>query len=131
MIDPNASTEAGLHEPDSLNLRTVTLWGFALALLVVLSLLMMYALMGVFERRSGVDGINAPKSAERITADGSNAPSPTGDQLSRARATERRQLEQYGWVDREQKITCIPIERAMQLLLDRGLPVRKTPPESE
>jgi hypothetical protein len=42
--------------------------------------------------------------------------------LERLRITERAQLESYGWVDRDRGITHIPIERAMTLLGDRGLP---------
>jgi hypothetical protein len=34
-------------------------------------------------------------------------------------------LNSYGWVDRQQGIVRIPIDRAMQLLLQRGLPVRQ------
>ncbi|MCA1555006.1 MAG: hypothetical protein LC737_11585, partial [Chloroflexi bacterium] len=30
----------------------------------------------------------------------------------------------YGWVDQSAGITHIPIERAMELLLERGLPTR-------
>jgi hypothetical protein len=38
-------------------------------------------------------------------------------------AARREQLEGYGWVDREAGIARIPIERAMQILLERGFPV--------
>jgi hypothetical protein len=37
-------------------------------------------------------------------------------------------LEGYGWVDREAGVVRLPIERAMELLLERGLPTR---PEAE
>jgi hypothetical protein len=37
-------------------------------------------------------------------------------------------LEGYGWVDREAGVVRVPIERAMELLLERGLPTR---PEAE
>src|SRR3954468_13880450 len=42
--------------------------------------------------------------------------------LERLRAAEKEQLDRYGWVDRERGITRIPIERAMKLLSERGLP---------
>ncbi len=35
-----------------------------------------------------------------------------------------RKLETYGWVDKEKGIVRIPIERAMDLIAERGLPVR-------
>jgi hypothetical protein len=51
---------------------------------------------------------------------------PTAD-LNRFRATEEAKLNGYGWVDRERGIIRIPIERAMDLLARRGLPVRSGP----
>ena len=34
-------------------------------------------------------------------------------------------LNGYGWVDKANGVVHIPIERAMQLTLERGLPVRE------
>jgi hypothetical protein len=45
-----------------------------------------------------------------------------GITLEAVRATEERRLHSYGWVDRNAGVAHIPIERAMQLLLERGLP---------
>lgn len=41
--------------------------------------------------------------------------------LARVQASEDRQLGSFGWVDRDQQIARMPIERAMQLLAERGL----------
>lgn len=38
------------------------------------------------------------------------------------RAAEVHELTSYGWVDREKNIVRIPIERAIELLSQRGLP---------
>jgi hypothetical protein len=38
-----------------------------------------------------------------------------------------RRLSSYGWVDREAGIVRIPIDRAMDLLAERGLPARAGP----
>ena len=37
-------------------------------------------------------------------------------------ADEQRQLDTYGWVDRSTGVARIPIVRAMQLMVERGLP---------
>jgi hypothetical protein len=42
--------------------------------------------------------------------------------LATFRAAEEADLNSYGWVNRNSGITRIPIDRAMQLLLERGLP---------
>lgn len=42
--------------------------------------------------------------------------------LGALRAAEEADLRSYGWVDRNSGIVRIPIDRAMELLLQRGLP---------
>ena len=46
---------------------------------------------------------------------------PGGD-LADLRAAEDADLNSYGWVDRNAGTVRIPIDRAMQLILQRGLP---------
>jgi hypothetical protein len=45
---------------------------------------------------------------------------PKDDLLSLQR-TERQQLTSYAWIDRDRRIVRIPIERAMELVAERGL----------
>jgi hypothetical protein len=40
------------------------------------------------------------------------------------KAEQDQRLHSYGWVDKEGGVTRLPIERAMEVLLQRGLPVR-------
>jgi hypothetical protein len=42
--------------------------------------------------------------------------------LANLRAAEEAELGSYGWIDRSSGTVRIPINRAMELLLDRGLP---------
>jgi hypothetical protein len=42
--------------------------------------------------------------------------------LAKFRAAEEADLDSYGWIDRNSGTVHIPIDRAMQLLLQRGLP---------
>lgn len=46
---------------------------------------------------------------------------PTAE-LQAHRAHEQALLESYGWIDRDNAIARIPIERAMELVARRGLP---------
>lgn len=46
--------------------------------------------------------------------------------LQAFRAREDDELNSYGWVNRTSGIVRIPIERAMDLVLQQGLPVRRT-----
>jgi hypothetical protein len=46
------------------------------------------------------------------------------NQLNQIRTREDGLLDSYGWVDEQAGTVRIPIERAMDLLVQRGLPVR-------
>jgi len=47
------------------------------------------------------------------------------------RDQDTRILSTYGWIDRRNQIARIPIDRAMDLLLQRGLPVATQPAPPE
>jgi hypothetical protein len=46
------------------------------------------------------------------------------NELNDFRRQEEEQLNSYGWIDQKVGVVHIPIERAMQLVAERGLPVR-------
>ena len=50
------------------------------------------------------------------------------DEIYDFRATEGRRLTGYGYVDREAGVVHIPIEDAMRLVVERGLPAREEAP---
>src|SRR6266545_5782286 len=54
--------------------------------------------------------------------------SPPEREMKEMRAAQETVLHSYGWVDRNAGILRIPIEQAMQKLLEEGLPVRTEEP---
>ncbi len=44
--------------------------------------------------------------------------------LQAFQAAEETKLHRYGWIDKSKGIVRIPIERAMDLIVERGLPTR-------
>jgi hypothetical protein len=49
--------------------------------------------------------------------------------LTRLRASEDERLSSYGWVDAEHKAVRIPVDRAIEILAERGLPEPEGPLE--
>jgi hypothetical protein len=47
--------------------------------------------------------------------------------LKRYREDQEKILRSYGWVDSQAGIVRIPVDRAMDLLLQKGYPVRVSP----
>jgi hypothetical protein len=43
--------------------------------------------------------------------------------------SQRKVLDSYGWVNRPDAVVRIPIDRAMDLVVERGLPEFKNPPQ--
>jgi hypothetical protein len=108
-------------------------WIFGIvAFLVVAGLVMHFCLAGMMQRLgrkptprdafTGAQG-SSPGMAELNT----NVPhlqlSPAED-LEQFRAREEAELNTYGWIDRTAGVVRVPIERAMELVLQRGLPTR-------
>lgn len=54
--------------------------------------------------------------------------SPHAD-LQQFRAAQEWQLHHYGWVNEKNGVVRIPIDRAMDLLAQRGIPPQKAPPD--
>ena len=119
-----AETEHKGYETEDFSMRAV---GYFFGGVAVLALLAIFAMLGVtrlMTEREGVGGasvaaqpdVNQAPPAPRLQI------APTQD-LLQLRAEEDAQLHNYGWVDRQTGIATIPIDRAMDLLVQRGLQI--------
>lgn len=125
-------------EGDGINYRGLLWFG---VILTITTLFCMGIVAGMFwwweRREAGRDPARAPLAAPasqpRITDGrldaGSSAPQPAllitePEVLHKFRTHEDDVLTKYGWVDRNAGTIRIPIDRAKELLLERGLPVR-------
>ena len=103
-------------------------------ILVALILRGMYSYLDAsVNRHQPVLGPLAPRAgADTRTVSASDIakfPQPRLESNERAeindfRMQEEKELNSYGWVDQDAGVVHIPIERAMQLLAQRGLPTR-------
>jgi hypothetical protein len=108
----------------------------AAALGLLLVLLIVLVAISLFE--ASVTGIPASISRPADLTSGlqaAAAPTPpaprleaeSGQTLDPYRAAQQQQLNSYGWVDRPAGVVRMPIERAMDLVAQRGLAARPTP----
>ena len=122
----NATTEQPRrdHERkdvDVVSLFTIVLTLFLLCVVILLSVMILIHYFKSHEpsKTSGQANIPATRAEE--------FPAPRlevkpGASLADLRAAEDADLNSYGWVDRTAGTVRIPIGRAMQLVLKRGLP---------
>lgn len=118
-------------EPDRVSTRTVVGSGIALAVIAAIAMLLVVGLFKLLDR-----GAERSDAAMVAGAGLQNQPDrlPPAPRLQIGgarhwrdyRDAEEERLSTYGWMDRPSGAVHIPIERAMALVLERG--VRPLPP---
>ena len=116
------------HEVRDVQVRPIATFAIGLVMLTGVVLLLMGWLFNHFAARQAK--LDVPPSPVGVTREGPPEPrlEVVLDQvLQEVRADESALLHSYSWVDRQAGIVRIPIDRAMTLLLERGLPARTGP----
>ena len=123
---------SGGHELRDVTYRPIVLASVGLAVVLIAVTIAMRLLFQHYVAREATTSPPAnPLAAEygRAEPPEPHLQSAPVDDLRKLRESESAALGSYGWVDRENGIVRIPIERAMDLLMDRGLPTRKSEQE--
>jgi len=129
--DTPPNVELG-HETRDISTRVVVIFGASLvggAALVFVAVWLVYLYFGAVaneayaSREYPLAAVGAPRQA----------PAPRlqtkpREDLKDMRAAEDRRLNGYGWVNPSGGIVHIPIDQAMKLTLDQGLPARAEAP---
>ena len=125
---PAPPTEPGHESYESYEVRLgpVVLFGLGLVIMTGLVFLLMGWLFTVFSARQAARDMPPSPLAQTRPA---LPPEPRlqiapAQELQQLRADEDAALHSYGWVDQAAGIVRIPIERAIDLVHERGLPVR-------
>ena len=116
------------YETRDVNLRAVLALAIATAIGAVLVHIGLYYLLSGLEaqaRRN--DPEPSPRASQDATAPGPRLQSTPLADYEQYKLEQEQLTTTYGWVDRQQGIVRIPVERAMQLYLQRGPPTRPSP----
>ncbi len=115
MSDP--AKDSVNYETSDLRMRPLIVFSIALLVLTAVSIVACIILLDVF--RSEPLGISHPRAEVR---EETPAPllqaRPTGD-IDAHRAAMEQSLQEYRWVDPGEGVVQIPVERAMDLYLER------------
>jgi hypothetical protein len=123
---PHAPPTGQGHEGYEVQLRPVVLSGVVLVLSIVLVFVMMGWLFNtLMTRQAARDVAPSPLARTRpaLPAEPRLQVAPA-QELQQLHADEEAALQSYGWINQAAGIVRIPIERAMDLVYERGLPVR-------
>jgi hypothetical protein len=114
------------HEANTVRMLPIVLFGSILVVLTLVVLLLMRGMFSAYsthlsqsqDQPSPLAATRQPPSEPRLQV------SPAQD-LRENQDAEEALLHRYGWVDRAAGVVHIPIQQAMELLLQRGLPVQR------
>jgi hypothetical protein len=113
------------HELSDLSPRNIALFGIILSATIIGVVIITYLLFDAFytsDRRS-----QPPVSPLSFSPEPNPEPRllvTPGQDLKTMRAAEDALLNSYGWIDQEKGIARIPIQDAIEILGQRGLPTR-------
>ena len=113
------------HETKDANIKSLVLSGIGLFIITGIVLVIIVVLIDFFEAQK-IKNENSPHPLA-VRAEGPPEPrlqvTPDKDwQIFRAR--EDSILNSYGWIQKEVGVLRLPVERAMELILETGLPSR-------
>jgi hypothetical protein len=124
-MDRNETGHSGAgHERRDIKVGTVAIVGVVLlALLAIIGHVVPWIAFKLMEEQvppegaaaSPLEGFQLPPPPPRLQAN------PQAD-LARMRSEAEARLRSFGWADRPNGIVRMPIERAMDLIVERGLP---------
>lgn len=108
----------------------ILLTGVGLALTVAIVGLLVYGIFRYLETHPATSARENPMSAEESQI----PPAPRIEEhpaieIQQLHAQENSILSTYGWTDKKAGVVRIPIDRAMELQLERGFPTRKEAPK--
>jgi hypothetical protein len=126
MSEPRNNPEV-VHEESDVNVRAILGFGAGLLAVGVVIQLLMALLFSVYTKQAAQVPRAFPLSAEY-----QQQPPPEPrlqahpeEDMRQLRAQEDAILQGYGWIDKSSGVARIPIEEAMKIVVQRGLPARE------
>ena len=116
------------HEASDVNIRPILAAGAGLLVMGAVVYVVVWLLFGFLNRRESAASASplyplAVGQEDRLPPEPRLQANPKQD-LRDLRESERELLKSYGWVDKNGGVVRIPIDEAMKLVLQHGLPSR-------
>jgi hypothetical protein len=114
------------YETQDVSLHTMVYSALGLAVLIILGFLASWFVFRYYVRVQKLGPPASPFDNARTLPPPPRLQVHPAQDLKAYRAEEDAILDSYGWTDKSAGVVRIPIERAMELSLQRGFPVRKS-----
>ena len=129
--DLNPSGSKTSFEKRDVNTRAIAYSVAVLLVLVIASMLTMHWLFDYFSATQTLGPTASPFTNVRQLPPEPRLQVHPVEDLNRVRQSQEELLNSYGWADRGTGKVRIPIDRAMDLILERGLPTRPSASPAE
>jgi len=118
-----------VHEESDVNVRAILGYGVTLIVAGVIVFVLLWVLQGVYLRQTD----RAQMQVYPLADAGQQEQLPPAPRLQQnpqqdmreLRARQQALLRGYGWINRDAGVARIPIEEAMRIVVERGLPTRE------
>lgn len=114
------------HEVEDANVRGIVYAGIGLMIGILIASFIVY---GVFQyMKAHAPTVDSPnpmaQTDQQIFPPAPRIEARPAEELNELRLQEERMLTTYGWTDKASGVVRIPIERAMQIQMERGFATR-------
>ena len=116
------------HETTDASISALVKFSIGLFLLIVVALVGMQWMFNYFRNTQQLGPPASPFAESQASPPGPRLQVDPAQDLKQLRQGEDDKLNSYGWVDQKAAIARIPVDRAMDLLIQKGLPVRAENP---
>ena len=116
-----------VHEESDVNVGAILRYGVGLLVIGAIVHVLLWFLLGAYERqheRAQTQVYPLASHQDRLPPFPRLQDNPQQD-LQQLRARQQSLLTGYGWVNKEAGVARIPIEDAMRIVVERGVPVRE------
>ena len=125
-MDENKRPHIG-HETTDVNVWAVGKFAIGLVVVCVVSIALLFGLLKFFQSREETSVANTVEPTKMFPQPQLQK-TPIPD-LKAIRAEEDKLLNGYAWVDQPKGVVRIPVDRAIEVLAQRGLPSRSEVPK--
>ena len=124
----NSDNPEVVHEESDVNVRAILGFGFALIVVAVIIHVCLWWLLGMYQRQTERTQLQvyplAAGQQEQLPPAPRLQEHPQQD-MRELREKQEAILKGYEWVNRDAGVARIPIEEAMRIVVERGLPTRE------
>ncbi len=125
-MDENNHPKVG-HETTDVNVWAIGKFAIGLVIVCAISVGLLFGLFKYFQSREETS-LAVTVDPTKIFPQPQLQKTPIPD-LKAVRAEEEKMLNGYAWVDRTKGVVRIPVDRAIEVLAQRGLPSRGEVPK--